>query len=82
MHLYLTGIHVRCRNVLAKLLVFSLAIIALPISTYFISVDRLFSGNATYGAILAIIMTNVLIALYVVAAFMEDREDKVRKKED
>ncbi|TIA27474.1 hypothetical protein D6C83_07751, partial [Aureobasidium pullulans] len=37
------------KHVIVKLLLFSFAMIVLPISSYFLTVDMLFSGNSTFA---------------------------------
>ncbi|PWN99511.1 hypothetical protein FA09DRAFT_295335 [Tilletiopsis washingtonensis] len=56
-----------------KLGLFSSAMFAAPLSAYFLSVDRLFSGNPTYAGGLAALVANVVLVGYVIAAFLEDQ---------
>ncbi|KAG0313398.1 vacuolar ATPase assembly integral membrane protein vma21 [Linnemannia gamsii] len=58
----------------AKLAFFTVAMIAFPLATYFLTIDRYFGGNATYAGISAAVMANVVLIAYVVAAVMEDSQ--------
>lgn len=60
------------RHVYWKLGLFSAALFAAPLSAYFLSVDRLFSGNANYAGGLAALVVNVVLVAYVITAFLED----------
>lgn len=60
------------RHVYWKLGLFSAAIFAAPLSAYYLSVDRLFKGNANYAGGLAALVVNMVLLAYVVAAFLED----------
>lgn len=60
-------------SVIAKLLLFSAAMIVLPLSAYYLSLEYLFQGYKTnYAAITAAITANLVVAGYVVVAFLED----------
>jgi hypothetical protein len=68
-------------HVIAKLIFFAFALAFLPIASYFVSVDRIFSGNATYAGALAGVVANVVLIGYVIVAFMEeDVEAEAEKK--
>ncbi|KAJ3182313.1 hypothetical protein HDU87_008475 [Geranomyces variabilis] len=60
-------------HVLAKLIIFSILLFALPIGTYFASIDRLFNGNQNYSAIAAVVVANCVVFAYVVVAIIEDQ---------
>ncbi|SNX84251.1 related to VMA21 - ATPase assembly integral membrane protein [Melanopsichium pennsylvanicum] len=60
-----------------KLAFFSVALFAAPLSAYFFAKDRYFDGNATYAGGLAALVVNLVLAAYVVAAFLEDDSDIV-----
>ncbi|KAJ3152166.1 vacuolar ATPase assembly integral membrane protein vma21 [Geranomyces variabilis] len=60
-------------HVLAKLIIFSILLFALPIATYFASLDRLFSGNQNYSAIAAVVVANCVVFAYVLVAILEDQ---------
>ncbi|KAJ3126879.1 vacuolar ATPase assembly integral membrane protein vma21 [Nowakowskiella sp. JEL0407] len=59
-------------SILFKLLFFSFLLVVLPIGSYFLSVEYIFNGNSTFAALTAAIMANLVIAAYVVVAFLED----------
>ncbi|KXX82849.1 Vacuolar ATPase assembly integral membrane protein VMA21 [Madurella mycetomatis] len=63
-------------SVIMKLLAFTLAMIVVPIGSYFITVDMLFNGNATYAGALAAIMANVVLIGYIFVAMAEDQSDQ------
>ncbi|KAI7865018.1 hypothetical protein BDF14DRAFT_1883853 [Spinellus fusiger] len=60
------------RYVLLKLILFSVALFALPIVTFYGSVEGVFAGNTTYAAGAAAVVANCVVLLYIVQAFMED----------
>ncbi|KAJ3161351.1 hypothetical protein HDU86_007133 [Geranomyces michiganensis] len=60
-------------HVIAKLVIFSILLFALPITTYFASLDRLFSGNQNYSAIAAVLVANAVVFAYVLVAILEDQ---------
>ncbi|KAL1852783.1 hypothetical protein VTK73DRAFT_9157 [Phialemonium thermophilum] len=64
-------------DVIVKLLAFTLAMIVAPIGSYFLTVDNLFGGNATYAGALAAVMANVVLIGYVVVAMREDQSDRL-----
>ena len=66
-------------SVIAKLLFFTLALVTVPLGTYFLSVKSIFKGNSTYAGALAAIMANVVLVGYLVVAIQEDQSDR---KED
>ncbi|KAI8635394.1 hypothetical protein F5Y19DRAFT_10439 [Xylariaceae sp. FL1651] len=73
-------------NVIMKLLAFTLAMVVIPIGSYFMTVNTIFGGNATYAGALAAILANVVLVGYVVVAMNEDQSDqleaeKKRRKE-
>jgi len=68
-------------DVIYKLLGFTLAMVILPIGTYFVSVDTVFGGNSTYAGAAAAIMANVVLVGYVVVAMMEDQSEAIEKEE-
>ncbi|KAG2173126.1 hypothetical protein INT43_004499 [Umbelopsis isabellina] len=72
-------------NVMAKLAIFTVAMFALPIITYYQTLDRVFEGNATYAAGSAAAVANVILVAYIVAAALEDPngdEASSEKKKD
>ncbi|KAJ4372256.1 vacuolar ATPase assembly integral membrane protein vma21 [Neocucurbitaria cava] len=68
-------------SVIWKLMSFTFAMITLPISTYFFTVNFVFSGNATYAGGLAALMANVVLIAYVVMAFKDDQEEQREEAE-
>jgi len=67
--------------VIWKLLGFTFAMITLPIGTYFVTVNNVFSGNSTWAGALAAIMANVVLVGYVVAAMREDQSERLAEEE-
>lgn len=56
-----------------KLLFFSAAMLILPLSAYYLSLEYLFGGYKTsYAAITAAVTANLVVVAYVVVAFLED----------
>ncbi|TVY84993.1 Vacuolar ATPase assembly integral membrane protein VMA21 [Lachnellula suecica] len=68
-------------HVIYKLLGFTLAMIAGPIGTYFVTLNLLFGGNTTYAGALAAIMANVVLVGYIIVAFKEDQSDALEAAE-
>ncbi|KAI1279226.1 hypothetical protein F5Y07DRAFT_52930 [Xylaria sp. FL0933] len=73
-------------DVIIKLLAFTLAMVVIPIGSYFLTINAIFSGNSTYAGALAAILANVVLVGYVVVAMNEDQSDqleaeKKKKKE-
>ncbi|KAI0523783.1 hypothetical protein F5B22DRAFT_417073 [Xylaria bambusicola] len=62
-------------DVILKLLAFTLAMIVIPIGSYFVTVNTIFRGNSTYAGALAAILANVVLVGYVVVAMNEDQSD-------
>jgi hypothetical protein len=71
-------------SVIAKLLFFTVALVTVPLGTYFITVKSIFKGNSTYAGALAAIMANVVLVGYLVVAIQDDQSDRKEdeKKED
>ncbi|KAI0898656.1 VMA21-like domain-containing protein [Annulohypoxylon nitens] len=67
-------------DVIIKLLAFTLAMVVLPIGSYFLTVNTVFRGNSTYAGGLAAIMANVVLVGYVVVAMNEDQSDQAEEK--
>ncbi|EIM21549.1 hypothetical protein WALSEDRAFT_13057, partial [Wallemia mellicola CBS 633.66] len=65
---------------ITKLLAFSIALVVLPISIYFITLNSIFNGNSTYAAISAALTANVVLMLYVGLAIYEDDDDSNSQK--
>ncbi|KAK5987616.1 Vacuolar ATPase assembly integral membrane protein vma-21 [Cladobotryum mycophilum] len=64
------------RDVIAKLLGFSLAMIVIPISSYFLTVHRVFNGNASLAGGMAALLANVILVSYVIVAMNEDQSEQ------
>ncbi|KAI0447323.1 hypothetical protein F4803DRAFT_546221 [Xylaria telfairii] len=64
-------------DVIIKLLAFTLAMVVIPIGSYFLSVNTVFGGNSTYAGALAAILANVVLVGYVVVAMNEDQSDQL-----
>ncbi|KAK8050259.1 Vacuolar ATPase assembly integral membrane protein VMA21 [Apiospora phragmitis] len=67
-------------DVIVKLLAFTLAMIVVPIGSYFATVNTLFKGNSTFAGALAAVMANVVLIAYVVVAYNEDQSDQLDTK--
>ncbi|KAL1585728.1 Vacuolar ATPase assembly integral membrane protein VMA21 [Cladosporium halotolerans] len=63
-------------SIIFKLLAFTVAMITLPIGSYFLSVNALFGGNSTYAGALAAVVANVVLLSYVVVAFNDDKSER------
>ncbi|KAF8313250.1 hypothetical protein DL93DRAFT_2167958 [Clavulina sp. PMI_390] len=61
-----------------KLLAFSIALAVVPISSYFVSLNRFWDGNNTYAAITAVISANVVLVSYIILSVLEDQGDQAR----
>ncbi|ORY66196.1 vacuolar ATPase assembly integral membrane protein VMA21 [Pseudomassariella vexata] len=71
-------------DVILKLLAFTLAMVVVPLGSYYASVNTLFGGNSTYAGAMAAIMANVVLIGYVIVAYNEDQSDRLEleAKED
>jgi len=65
-----------------KLLAFSLAMIAGPISTYFLTLNYVYKGNSTFAGATAAIMANVVLVAYVIVAMREDQSESIEAAEN
>ncbi|KAI5366113.1 putative vacuolar ATPase assembly integral membrane protein Vma21 [Septoria linicola] len=63
-------------SVIYKLLGFTFAMITFPISSYFLTVNMVFGGNATYAGGFAAVMANVVLIGYIVVAFNDDKSER------
>jgi hypothetical protein len=63
-------------SVIAKLLIFTLAMVTVPLGTYFLSVRTVFVGNPTFAGGLAALMANVVLIGYIVVAVREDQSEQ------
>nr|POF25995.1 vacuolar atpase assembly integral membrane protein vma21 [Quercus suber] len=62
--------------VIVKLLAFTGAMVVVPIGSYFLTVQTIFRGNATYAGALAALMANVVLIGYVIVAFWDDQSER------
>ncbi|KAI5786380.1 hypothetical protein DFH27DRAFT_256114 [Peziza echinospora] len=62
-------------HVIIKLLLFTFAMIVLPLTSYFLSAATIFSGNTTYAGATAAIVANIVLLAYVFVAISEDKAD-------
>ena len=71
-------------SVIAKLLFFTVALVTVPLGSYFLTVKTIFKGNSTYAGALAAIMANVVLVGYLIVAIQEDQSDQKQddKRED
>ncbi|KAI9832626.1 MAG: vacuolar ATPase assembly integral membrane protein vma21 [Thelocarpon superellum] len=67
--------------VIIKLLGFTLAMVGGPIGTYFVTVNTVFKGNATFAGATAALMANVVLITYVVVAMREDQSEAIEAAE-
>ncbi|KIX98808.1 uncharacterized protein Z520_05269 [Fonsecaea multimorphosa CBS 102226] len=68
-------------SVIYKLLGFTVAMICAPIGSYFLLLNTLFAGNATYSGAFAAIVANVVLIGYIIVAWREDDSEKVEVEE-
>ncbi|KAL4918775.1 hypothetical protein BDW62DRAFT_200415 [Aspergillus aurantiobrunneus] len=61
-------------HVIWKLIGFSIAMITTPVGMYFFSVT--FGASATVAGIVAAVMANVILFLYIYVAWQEDKEER------
>ncbi|KAK3719067.1 vacuolar ATPase assembly integral membrane protein vma21 [Vermiconidia calcicola] len=63
-------------SVIAKLLAFTAAMIVAPLSSYFLSINKLFGGNSTYAGAFAAFIANMVLIGYVIVAFRDDQQER------
>ncbi|KIM29409.1 hypothetical protein M408DRAFT_328683 [Serendipita vermifera MAFF 305830] len=61
-------------GVLAKLMIFSLALGIAPITAYFGTQKYLTPDNSIYPAVAAVVVANIILFGYVIVAFREDAQ--------
>jgi vacuolar ATPase assembly integral membrane protein VMA21 len=66
-------------SVIAKLLIFTLAMVTVPLGAYFLSVRTVFQGNPTFAGGLAALMANVVLMGYI---FVAVKDDQAEREED
>ncbi|EAS28888.1 vacuolar ATPase assembly integral membrane protein VMA21 [Coccidioides immitis RS] len=69
------------QQVLWKLIIYSIAVLVLPLSAYFYSVNYVFDGNTTYAGATAAITANLILFSYIVVAMREDKGDQEQLRE-
>ncbi|RPA81369.1 vacuolar ATPase assembly integral membrane protein VMA21 [Ascobolus immersus RN42] len=68
------------KGVLFKLLFFTAMMIVAPLASYFLTIDNVFNGNATYSGATAAVVANVVLIGYVIVAFQEESAEDSKKK--
>lgn len=68
-------------HVIMKLLGFTLAMVVVPIGSYFMTLNTLFNGNSTYSGATAAFMANVVLVGYIIVAMKEDKSDAIEAAE-
>ncbi|KYK56007.1 VMA21-like domain-containing protein [Drechmeria coniospora] len=63
------------KHVIFKLLGFTLAMIIVPIGSYFLTVNTIFQGNSSYAGGMAALLANVVLVAYVIVAMNEDESE-------
>ncbi|KAJ5623324.1 hypothetical protein N7490_011929 [Penicillium lividum] len=63
-------------DVIYKLLGFTAAMAFAPIGMYFLTLNSIFGGNATYSGITAAITANVVLFAYIYVAWKEDQGEQ------
>lgn len=59
---------------MVKLIAFSVALGALPLTSYYASLKYLWPENTVYAAILAVVAANIVLVSYIIVAALEDRK--------
>ncbi|EMR11421.1 hypothetical protein PNEG_00444 [Pneumocystis murina B123] len=71
------------KYVLIKFFLFSTAMIIVPISSYYLSLRYIFKQNNTiYAAIVAVLMTNIVLIGYIILALIEEKDSQMREKSE
>ncbi|KAI0693782.1 hypothetical protein BC835DRAFT_1352016 [Cytidiella melzeri] len=58
---------------LAKLLVFSIALGVAPLGSYYLSLNYAWNGNATFAAITAVALANVVLVTFIIMSVIEEK---------
>ncbi|KAH7257373.1 hypothetical protein BKA59DRAFT_508268 [Fusarium tricinctum] len=64
-------------HVIYKLLAFTFAMIVVPIGSYFVTVNTIFSNSSLAGG-LAAVVANVVLVGYIIVAMREDQSDTLK----
>ncbi|KAK5062579.1 hypothetical protein LTR84_004652 [Exophiala bonariae] len=67
-------------HVIYKLLFFTVAMVCVPLGSYFFTLKFLFRGNASYAGGFAAVMANVVLIGYIIAAVREDQSEKIEEE--
>ena len=65
-----------------KLLVFIVALVTLPLGTYFVTKDAVFGGSGSLAGGTAALVANAVLMAYIVVAVKDDRAEEEAKKRD
>ncbi|KAF5023150.1 hypothetical protein F66182_4783 [Fusarium sp. NRRL 66182] len=65
-------------HVIYKLLAFTFAMIVIPIGSYFLTVNTVFSGNSSLAGGLAAVVANVVLVGYIIVAMKEDQSEQLK----
>ncbi|KAI9927756.1 hypothetical protein ASPWEDRAFT_552057 [Aspergillus wentii DTO 134E9] len=68
-------------DVIFKLLAFTAAMVIAPIGMYFLTVESIFRGSATYAGITAAVTANVVLFAYIYVAYQEDKGEREAENE-
>ncbi|KAI5463047.1 hypothetical protein BGZ63DRAFT_380384 [Mariannaea sp. PMI_226] len=66
-------------DVIFKLIAFTLAMIVIPIGSYFVTVNTVFKGNSSFAGGFAALMANVVLVSYIIVAMREDQSEQLDK---
>ncbi|KAJ4173482.1 vacuolar ATPase assembly integral membrane protein vma21 [Fusarium falciforme] len=67
------------KDVIYKLLAFTIGMIVLPIGSYFLTVNTIFRGNSSFAGGFAAVMANVVLVAYIVVAMKEENAEQPGK---
>ncbi|KAL0639665.1 vacuolar ATPase assembly integral membrane protein vma21 [Maublancomyces gigas] len=68
------------KSVVAKLLLFTLAMVVAPLGSYYITLNTIFKGSNTLAGATAAVVANVVLIAYVIVAVMEDNAENENEK--
>ncbi|KAI9899385.1 hypothetical protein N3K66_005846 [Trichothecium roseum] len=69
-------------DVIYKLLAFTFAMVVIPIGSYFVTVNTVFSGNSSFAGGFAAVLANVVLVAYIIVAMKEDQSESIEKKKE
>ncbi|WAO83392.1 Vacuolar ATPase assembly integral membrane protein VMA21 [Fusarium falciforme] len=67
------------KDVIYKLLAFTIGMIVLPIGSYFLTVNTIFRGNSSFAGGFAAVMANVVLVAYIIVAMKEENAEQTGK---